>query len=218
MVFTHNNSDPSMALISVLAQVGKSSQPSTGMQELPEGFQPGPCDVICARGAFAKTHPGNIRFNELVALHLSSYSKATSRTEKSVVVSKIIDAIRDDASPEGGFVKQKQGRWYDAGEQVAREKVGQRLRDLLHSKYSSSSRAKKRRRRENEAILASQVEDIMSLSQRVEQLVGTEKPKWDDDAQMQSIFNQANIELLRSLCAGNSSATTSPLPIALSAS
>lgn len=212
MAFNSKTSAPSMALISVLAQLGKSSLPSTstGMQELPEGFRPGPCDVICARGSAAQNHPGNMRFNEVVAQHLPRYSKATSRAEKSVVVSTIVDAIRDNASPEGGFVKQKNGRWYHAGEQVARDRVGQRMRDLLHSKYSSSSMVKKRRRRDNESNLASQVKGIMNLSQRVQELVDADKPKWDDDSKMQSIFNQANSELLQRLCA-------QPLPIELAA-
>jgi len=94
------------------------------MKALAEGFRPGPMDFICARGNQAYNHAGNKRFRAIVESYLEEYSKATSKVEKSVVVSTIIDLVRE-ASPNGGFVKKEKGRWYEVGDQIARDKVGQ---------------------------------------------------------------------------------------------
>jgi hypothetical protein len=93
----------------------------------------------------------------------------------------VVDAVRD-YTPNGGFVKQDHnGQWYDVGDALAREKIGQwyvntgsrvssliafsysrycspislllvlsldnSIRDQLHSKYKSSTKAKKQRRK-----------------------------------------------------------------------
>ncbi len=72
--------------------------------------------------------------------------------EKSGIVSVIIRTVRS-RSPVGGFVKldSTTGRWQEVGDHLAREKVGQTIRDALHSQYRSSSRAKKRRRQAEQA-------------------------------------------------------------------
>lgn len=216
------NQQSSMESINNLAnQVGKSSLPySEGMKPLKLNFQPGPMDVICARGNAVKNHPGNKYFVSVVQEHLQEYANATSKFKKSLIVSAIIEAIRN-GSPEGGFVKQKDGRWYEAGDAAAREKVGQRLRDLLHCKYSSSSRAKKRRRRAEEESLVSRIDDIVAqsngtqLADRVQELSAPQdssnkKGKKKSDFQMQLIFNQANCELLASIKQGESCCTSRP--------
>ena len=92
---------------------------------LAEGFQPGPMDVICARGKRAFNHSGNRRFRALITERLESYSKAGSKLEKSVIVSEIVDSVRE-ASPDGGFVKEERGHWFEVGDHNAREKIGQR--------------------------------------------------------------------------------------------
>jgi hypothetical protein len=45
-------------------------------------------------------------------------------------------------------VKKFNGRWFEVGDSVAREKIGQCMRDQLHSKYKSSTKAKQGRRKE----------------------------------------------------------------------
>jgi hypothetical protein len=96
-----------------------------GKRPLKPGFKPGPFDVICARGKAVKSHQGNIRFNDVLRQNLRKYSEAKSKIEKTLVVSAIIDSVRD-ASPEGGFVREENGQWFEIGDKVAREKVGQR--------------------------------------------------------------------------------------------
>ena len=114
-------------------------------------FTPGPYDVICARGKQAAQHPGNVRFREIIQRFKPDYSQATSKVEKSLLVSEIVDSVRE-FTPNGGFVKKFGGRYYEVGDSVAREKIGQCLRDQLHSKYKSSTKAKKDRRKELRAI------------------------------------------------------------------
>ena len=48
---------------------------------------------------------GNRRFRVLVDLHVPRYMNAPTRVEKSVVVMKVVDTIRE-CSGDGGFVKQ----------------------------------------------------------------------------------------------------------------
>lgn len=54
-----------------------------------------------------------------------------------------------EATPEGGFIrKNDKGEWCRVPSHVAREKVGQGFRDLLHTEYRSSTKAKIKRRRD----------------------------------------------------------------------
>ena len=96
------------------------------MKSLALKFTPGPLDVICAPGKDARNHAGNIKFRNRIQANVEKYSKASSKLEKSTIVSSIVDKIRQD-SPNGGFVKKdiETGNWYEVGDQMAREKVGQ---------------------------------------------------------------------------------------------
>jgi len=122
----------------------------TDMVSLSKDFKPGDYDVICARGKQAYNHPGNRRFRDVVEENLADYSNCQTKLDKSLVVSKIVDSTRQ-ASPEGGFVKNVEGRWYEVGDRNAREKVGQAFRDLLHTQYRSSTKAKALRKKERAA-------------------------------------------------------------------
>ena len=116
-----------------------------GMVPLKIDYQPGEHDVICARGKQAKNHSGNVWYRELIDESLEQYDAAATKTEKTVLVTSILEAVRN-ASPDGGFIKKVEGRWMEVGDHIAREKIGQSLRDRLHTKYSSSTQAKRRRR------------------------------------------------------------------------
>jgi hypothetical protein len=100
-------------------------QPTDGMHKLCSQFVPGPLDVICARGKKATQHSGNQRFRALIKMNLPKYSQASSKLDKSLLVSSIIKAVRQ-ASPDGGFVREEDdGSWYEVGDHFAREKCGQ---------------------------------------------------------------------------------------------
>ena len=117
------------------------------MTPLAVDFEPGQYDVICSRGSLPKKHPGNIWFVSLVEQNCERYIQAEGKMAKSIIVSEILDIVRKN-SPGGGFVKMDDdGRWCETGDHLAREKIGQCFRDRLHTRYSSSSKAKLEKRR-----------------------------------------------------------------------
>lgn len=90
---------------------------------------------------------GNERFRRLVADCLQEYSDSSTKLEKSYILCAIVAQVRAN-SPDGGFVKKdhKDGRWYEVGDFLAREKTSQAFRDALYDQYKSSNTAKKMRR------------------------------------------------------------------------
>ena len=90
---------------------------------------------------------GNQRFRKLVSARADDYSAASTRTDKTFIVTAIVSEIRK-AAPKGGFVKKDSttGRWYEVGDFNAHEKTSQMFRDVLHESYLSSNKSKKKRR------------------------------------------------------------------------
>ncbi|KAG7363538.1 nucleotide-sugar transporter [Nitzschia inconspicua] len=115
---------------------------------LPESFQPSPHSVIIGKGRISKGAEGNIRLKALAATFLDKYDAASTKAEKSEIVSTIVNVVRSRC-PTAAFVKQDEqdGRWYECPNGVAREKIGYCFRDLLHDKYKSSSASKAAMRR-----------------------------------------------------------------------
>mmetsp|Transcript_109101 Transcript_109101/g.163150 ORF Transcript_109101/g.163150 Transcript_109101/m.163150 type:complete len:407 (+) Transcript_109101:149-1369(+) len=115
------------------------------MVMLATDFTPGDHDVICQRGKDSFEHVGNQRFRKCIDDHLSMYMSATTRQEKSSIVSKIYDEVRERASkPSGGFVKKDllTRMWFQVSEKEARDKVGQALRDAIKIVRGTNSRRK----------------------------------------------------------------------------
>ena len=141
------------ALLCLAGQVGTraaASCCSRKSQTLPPDFTPSNYDVIClGRGKSAASHPGNRRFQITIQLYHDRYASCKSKFEKSVIVSEIVDSVREN-SQMGGFVKRdsKTGAWFEVGDSVAREKVGQALRESLRSQSSRAIKAKANRTKE----------------------------------------------------------------------
>jgi hypothetical protein len=77
---------------------------------------------------------------------LRSYTKAATRSAKSAVISDIVSSIRESSAQEGGgFVRFDASHclWYEVGDKVARDKVGQALRDSIRAN-TKEVREKKR--------------------------------------------------------------------------
>jgi hypothetical protein len=75
---------------------------------------------------------GNKRFKICIENYLRSHTKAATRSAKSAVISDIVSSIRESSAQEGGgFVRFDASHclWYEVGDKVARDKVGQALRD-----------------------------------------------------------------------------------------
>lgn len=91
-------------------------------------------------------------------------------------MSSIIQTVRSQ-SPDGGFIKldPATGMWQEVGDHLAREKVGQTIRDALHSNYKSSTKAKKERRQAEQAKADDSMTIISSshfqISSKIEDLM-----------------------------------------------
>lgn len=68
--------------------------PSKGIQT------PEPTDVICGRGKMTVTHPGNLRFRQLVMGKKDVYQKAKRRDDKTRITFELVQTVRN--GPEGG--------------------------------------------------------------------------------------------------------------------
>ena len=86
-------------------------------------------DVMCGRGRGTNFHKGNIRFREMVEGRKEEYREST-RIEKPLVSLNIVRKWRAQ-SPPGRFLKlnKKTGKWHDVGDEKAREKTSQALRE-----------------------------------------------------------------------------------------
>lgn len=192
----------------------------------PKGTNPYPTDtdVICARGRQAQLHPGNQRFKRIILDHHKAYFNAASKMHKTIVVSNIIDAVRMN----GDFVRvnTNTGIYEKISERLAREKVGQGLRDVLHIKYSSSTKAKKRRKIEQQKIQDEQLLKIVmgniGVQKLMADLTGQLILHGDNcsDEVLDDIFLKANMDILdelkRSACipASPNSSYGSNIPVA----
>lgn len=98
-------------------------------------------DVLSGRGGGTNNHPGNKEFRSLVDQYRSEYvlSKKWAKRE---IARNIVESIR---SKGGRFLKKEGSMWCDIGDQKAREKTSQALREGLAAKmraaYAESSGA-----------------------------------------------------------------------------
>ncbi|CAB9502990.1 Nitrilase family, member 2 [Seminavis robusta] len=140
-------------------------------KNLPPSFKPDNWSVICGRGKECYGHVGNKRLKVLVNASLERYSATKSKMEKTLIVTSIVDSVRE-ASPSGGFVKQdpKTKSWYEVGDAVAREKVGQLLREAL-SKRRAKVQPKKSTFKEAKAASLAQVEPAKMQTPSVSELL-----------------------------------------------
>jgi hypothetical protein len=130
----------------------------TGRSQLGDDFQPSDHSVICGRDREHKHHEGNRRFRFLASTFVERYSQADERTTKSAIVFHIVTMIRQAG---GHFCKYEKGAWFEVGDRSAREKVSAYFRDVLHTQYRSSSKAKtitRRDRKRNESQNCSQLD------------------------------------------------------------
>jgi hypothetical protein len=168
-------------------------------------FEPSPYHVICARGSTAKNWQANRFLRSLVDSAIPQYQKATSRMEKTVIVTEIIDAVRRQTDDGISFVKKVDGRWHQICDSLSREKVGQLLRERLHGMYKSSTKAKRRKQKQlsdtangriNEAVRSSPImaSSISHLSESLALLpLGRTS---DSDSNFETALTKANLEIL----------------------
>lgn len=175
-----------------------------GSSVLPSDFSPGEYDVICARGNIAKSHSGNVFYQSIIEDTAPRYGSSEGKLSKSIIVSAIIDTIRR-LSPRGGFVKPAGGKWIEIGNQNAREKVSQALRDQLHSQYRSSASSKRRKKDEVNAKMLDNLDLFVKSNQfvlnRMALLASTIENHNHElsDEQLGQLMSQVNCEILHEL-------------------
>lgn len=89
-------------------------------------------DVLCGRGGSINSHKGNEQFREFVEKRKRVYLTARFKREKRLIASSIVSEIRA-MNPPGRFLARKgnkdTGFWYDIGDEKARDKASQALRE-----------------------------------------------------------------------------------------
>lgn len=184
------------------------SSTGSGSCVLPTTFEPGPNDVVCARGKSYWDHIGNRRYRDLISAATDKYATSTNKLEKSLIVSEIVDAIHQR---KGQFVKKetknKHGSccWVIVDDVFAREKVSQSLRDGLHDRYKSSTKAKKQRRACVNEKFNDDIDRVINsnrvVSHRIHELSRevTRNGAVASDFTILTLFSQANSDILESL-------------------
>ena len=83
-------------------------------------------DVLSGRGGGTNLHPGNRAFRDLINLYRRDYLKAR-KNDKPAISRSIVNTIRQK---NGRFLKkvEKTGLWFEIGDDAAREKTSQALR------------------------------------------------------------------------------------------
>jgi len=140
------------------------------------GWQPGDNDVIIGRGRRCNDHIGNIKFRRLVRVMMKDYVRCKTRTEKSIIITALVDHVRH-ISPDGGFVKRipATGQFYDVGKLGAREKTSQTFRDALHELYASSKVSKRKCKQLRLAKLEATKQNIIATTEQRTTLVGLQQ-------------------------------------------
>jgi hypothetical protein len=159
--------DPAMLLANserMIAYELSGSSPRTWRLQLGVDFQPSKYSVICGRGKVSYGHTGNHRLRKLVSMFVEDYAATDCKQHRSTIVSHVVGMTRKGG---GRFCKYEQGTWFEVGDEFAREKVSAMFRDMLHTQYRSSAKAKTASRRV-------QVErnKTQTLQQHSQQLIG----------------------------------------------
>lgn len=103
-------------------------------------------DVLCGRGGATNSHPGNRKFRSIVAAHRESYL-AAKKKDKPSYAQYVVGLVRNQSpSAKCRFLKKdaNSDKWYDIGDEKAREKVAQALRE-----GAAQLRRSKRRERDD---------------------------------------------------------------------
>ncbi len=85
-------------------------------------------DVLCGRGGTINSHSGNVKFRNIVLQFKDAYKQARSRFDKTMISDTVVKSIRS-MNPPGRFLAEEYGSWVDIGDDKARSKVSQALRE-----------------------------------------------------------------------------------------
>ena len=95
-------------------------------------LEPNEYDIVCGRGKGSYNKPGNKKFRAIVDIYAAEYQQATTKLEKSNVLSKVLDHVKKSGNGGARFIAvNKRGDWYQVSDDQAREKVGHSIREAV---------------------------------------------------------------------------------------
>lgn len=103
---------------------------SSSADEIYRTSAPNKNDVLCGRGGTINSHHGNEQYRSIVESKKRVYLTARFKREKRLIATSIVDQIRK-MNPPGRFLQKdaETQTWFDIGEEKAREKTSQALRE-----------------------------------------------------------------------------------------
>lgn len=103
--------------------------------QISEGREPEDNSVVIGKGKRYYYHPGNSWLRKIVASMLDDYAVAKSKLDKSLIISDVVDLVRQN----GSFVKKSSsGTWVHAEDLLCREKISAVFRDAMHQRGRAS--------------------------------------------------------------------------------
>mmetsp|Transcript_21061 Transcript_21061/g.27141 ORF Transcript_21061/g.27141 Transcript_21061/m.27141 type:complete len:311 (-) Transcript_21061:233-1165(-) len=97
-------------------------------------------DVLFGRGGGVNRHAGNVNFRKLVGQYEFDYRTTSRKHEKTEISAMIVSIVRS-MDPPGRFLKNSGGIWRDVGDEKARNKTSQALRERGPSVFARRSEA-----------------------------------------------------------------------------
>jgi len=103
--------------------------------KMSERIEPTENDILMGRGGKNNQHVGNEKLRDLARGRCEDY-RMSSKKGKSYISRELVQRVRE-MEPPGRFLKKDSvsGLWEDVGDEVAREKASQALRDAVSQKY-----------------------------------------------------------------------------------
>ncbi|KAL9185181.1 hypothetical protein ACHAXT_002958 [Thalassiosira profunda] len=114
-------------------------------------------DVLCGRGGTINAHPGNEQYRQFVDRKKRVYLTARFKREKRLIAQSIVDEVRHLKPPGRFLLKDAHGDvWRDVGDEKARDKTSQALREnaLSVRKQMEEEFLESRRQQARQAAIA----------------------------------------------------------------
>ena len=138
-----NNATPSTSLSKSLSSQGGGISEGHGGLVSEQSLRAK--DVLCGRGGYSMSHPGNVNLRSLVKKHKQQYDEAQKYGDKKVIAESLVKTVRDDG---GRFLKKaagQKGKWKEIGDINATAKLSQTLRDNSVARGLGTRKTKKQK-------------------------------------------------------------------------
>jgi hypothetical protein len=89
-------------------------------------------DVLCGKGRAISNYPGNVQLRAMARRKKAEYLNSSIRMEKAYICARLVLEIRS-LTPPGRFLKaDRENKWIEIGDKIARKKVAQVLRESAY--------------------------------------------------------------------------------------